>query len=242
MTDTAVGRVRREQPEFLPEPRPRLPRWSRTAQLLLVLLTGVTLLLGYANKARCVGPEFDAAGRSGPDYDDRVDRDVCYSDIQELWLGRDIDQPVFPYLTGSINPEGRLIGGSVEYPVLTGLLIWAGAAFATNDGQFLLASALLMTPFGLLTGWMLGRLARWRALVWALGPPLAARCTSCTARCASARWPTGPHWPRCCSGWASRSSCTRGRSWRRSRCTCSPRPGREPWTGAGRCGWRWLRR
>jgi uncharacterized membrane protein len=169
VTDTAIGAVRREQPDFLAEARPAS---GRLALALLVLLTGVTLLLGYANKARCVGPDFDAAGRSGPDYERRVDQDVCYSDIQELWLGRDIDKHVFPYVNGSITPEGRLAGGSVEYPVLTGLLIWAGAAFATDDGGFLLASALLMTPFGLLTGWMLGRLARWRALVWALGPPL----------------------------------------------------------------------
>ena len=41
-----------------------------------------------------------------------------------------------------------------------------------TDGEFLLWSALLMSPFGLLTGWLLGRLARWRALLWALGPPL----------------------------------------------------------------------
>nr|WP_219418826.1 glycosyltransferase 87 family protein [Pseudonocardia nigra] len=140
--------------------------------VVLVLLTGVTLLLGYANKARCVGPEFDATGRSGPDYEVRIDRDVCYSDIQHLWLGRDIDQHVFPYVAGSITPEGALVGGSVEYPVLTGVLIWAGALLADNDGEFLLGSALLMAPFGLLTGWLLGRLARWRALLWALGPPV----------------------------------------------------------------------
>ncbi|MBC8093335.1 MAG: DUF2029 domain-containing protein [Pseudonocardia sp.] len=139
---------------------------------VLVLLTAVTLLLGYANKARCTGPEYDASGRSTPDYDVRIDRDVCYSDIQYLWLGRDIDKHVFPYVSGSITPDGQLMGGVVEYPVLTGLLIWAGAVFADTDGAFLLASALLMAPFGLLTGWMLGRLARWRALVWALGPPL----------------------------------------------------------------------
>ena len=34
--------------------------------------------------------------------------------------------------------------------------MWAGAFFAHNDGEFLLYSALLMAPFGLLTGWMLG--------------------------------------------------------------------------------------
>jgi uncharacterized membrane protein len=140
--------------------------------VVLVLLTGLVLVLGYVNKARCTGPEFDAAGRSQPDYDLRIDRDVCYSDIQHLWLGRDIDHHVFPYLTGSITPDGRLVGGTVEYPVLTGLLMWAGALFAHNDAEFLLDSALLMAPFGLLTGWLLGRLARWRALVWALGPPL----------------------------------------------------------------------
>ena len=145
---------------------------GRLLLAVLVLLTGITLVLGYANKARCVGPEFDAAGRSGPDYEKRVDHDVCYSDIQQLWLGRDVDRHVFPYVNGSITPDGKLEGGSVEYPVLTGLLIWAGALFAHDDGEFLLYSALLMAPFGLLTGWMLGRLARWRALVWALGPPL----------------------------------------------------------------------
>nr|WP_211178025.1 glycosyltransferase 87 family protein [Pseudonocardia acidicola] len=139
---------------------------------VLVLLTGVTLVLGYANKARCVGPEFDAAGRSGPDYDIRIDRDVCYSDIQHLWLGRDVNRHVFPYVNGSITPDGTLAGGTVEYPVLTGVLIWAGAYFATNDGGFLFYSALLMAPFGLATGWLLGRLSRWRALLWALGPPL----------------------------------------------------------------------
>jgi uncharacterized membrane protein len=169
VTDTAVGAVRRDPPES-PSP-PRRSR-GRLALAVLVLLTGVTLVLGYANKARCVGPEFDAAGRSGPDYERRVDHDVCYSDIQQLWLGRDIDHHVFPYSNGSITPDGQLLGGSVEYPVLTGLLIWAGAMFAHDDGEFLLYSALLMAPFGLLTGWMLGRLARWRALVWALGPPL----------------------------------------------------------------------
>ena len=140
--------------------------------VLLVLLTGLTLLLGYANKARCTGPEFDAAGRSTPDHTVRQYRDVCYSDIQKLWLGRDVDQHVFPYLHGSITPDGQLQGGTVEYPVLTGVLMWLGALGASTDAGFLLASALILAPFGLVTGWMLGRLARWRALLWALGPPL----------------------------------------------------------------------
>jgi uncharacterized membrane protein len=152
--------------------RPAAVRLGRTALAAVVLLCGLTLVLGFANKARCAGPEYDAAGRSGPDFNIRYDRDVCYSDIQYLWLGRDIDRHVFPYLSGGIRPDGGLYGGTVEYPVLTGLVIWAGAVFAQTDAGFLLGSALLMAPFGLLTAWLLGRLSRWRALLWALGPPL----------------------------------------------------------------------
>jgi uncharacterized membrane protein len=169
VTGAAVGTVPGEQ--VAPAVHP-LARTGRVVLAVLVLLTGVTLLLGYENKARCTGPEFDDTGRSAPDYDVRIERDVCYSDIQHLWIGRDIDQHVFPYLSGSITSDGQLLGGSVEYPVLTGLLIWAGAVFAETDAGFLLGSALLMAPFGLVTGWLLGLLARWRALVWALGPPV----------------------------------------------------------------------
>ena len=150
-------------------------RWStRVVAAVIVVLTAGMLLVSYAAKDRCVGPTFDDKGRSTPDYDIRIDRDLCYSDIQYLWLDRDIDKHVFPYVHGGITPppDSKLTGGTVEYPVLTGLLMWVGAMFAHNDGEFLLYSALLMAPFGLVTGWMLAKLARWRALAWALGPPL----------------------------------------------------------------------
>jgi uncharacterized membrane protein len=147
-------------------------RFGRMALAVLVLLCGITLLLGFANKDRCTGPSFDQWGRSQPDYEKRNKAEVCYSDIQHLWIGRDIDRHVFPYVDGSMNAKGTLVGGSVEYPVLTGLTIWAGAFFAHNDAGFLLFSALLMAPFGLATAWLLGKLSRWRALLWAIGPPL----------------------------------------------------------------------
>jgi uncharacterized membrane protein len=142
------------------------------ALALLVLLCGITLLFGFANKNRCTGPEFDKNGRSEPHFTERARADACYSDIQFLWLGRDVDKHVFPYVDGSITDKGDLRGGTVEYPVLTGVLIWLGALFADNDAGFLLGSAILMAPFGLLTAWLLGKLARWRALLWAIGPPV----------------------------------------------------------------------
>lgn len=147
-------------------------RLGTFALVVLTLLCGITLVLGFLNKDRCTGPRFDEWGRSQPDFDTRRYEDVCYSDIQTLWIGRDIDRHVFPYVNGKLSPDGQPIGGVVEYPVLTGVVIWASAVFADTDADFLLLSALLLSPFGLATAWLLGRMSGWRALLWAIGPPL----------------------------------------------------------------------
>ncbi|WP_188829231.1 glycosyltransferase family 87 protein [Nocardia camponoti] len=138
---------------------------------LVLLLCAITLAFAYANKARCAGGLIDSDGRSVV-FDERKDVDVCYSDIQFLWLGRDIDNHVFPYVDGGITDDGALTGGAVEYPVLSGILMWAGAIGVDNDADFLWHSALILTPFALLTAWMLARLAGTAALLWAAGPPL----------------------------------------------------------------------
>ncbi|NEW38477.1 hypothetical protein GV794_00190 [Nocardia cyriacigeorgica] len=148
----------------------RLPR-RVTSATVVVLLCGLTLLAAFWNKMRCAGPPFREDGRS-PAFDLFKDSKVCYSDIQFLWLGRDIDQHVFPYIHGGITGDGSLVGGAVEYPVLSGVLMWLGALGADNDAMFLLHSALLLAPFALLTAWLLGRMAGWPALLWAAGPPL----------------------------------------------------------------------
>jgi uncharacterized membrane protein len=145
---------------------------SSFAMVLLILVCGGVMALGYLNKDRCTGPTFDQFGRTMPATMLRAYRDVCYSDIQYLWVGRDIDQHVFPYVNGGISDDGQLFGGTVEYPVLTGMLMWLGAMFAHNDHQFLLYSSILLAPFGFAVAWLLGKLARWRALLWAVGPPL----------------------------------------------------------------------
>lgn len=146
-------------------------RTSTRTMALVVGLCGLTLLLGYLNKARCAGTPFTPDGRSLM-FDRIKDSAVCYSDIQHLWLGRGINLHLFPYVYGSITPDGILTGGSVEYPVLSGTLMWLGALGAHNDAEFLLYSALLLAPFGLITAWMLGRLSGRSALLWSAGPPL----------------------------------------------------------------------
>ncbi|MFZ2177562.1 MAG: hypothetical protein WAW17_26760 [Rhodococcus sp. (in: high G+C Gram-positive bacteria)] len=144
-------------------------RTSITA--LVVGLCGLSMVIGYLNKARCAVAPFDELGRSTI-FDKIKDTQVCYSDIQLLWLGRDIDLHVFPYVSGGITADGTLSGGTVEYPVLSGLLMWLGGIGSHTDAEFLLHSALILAPFGLLTAWMLGRLAGWWALLWSATPPL----------------------------------------------------------------------
>ncbi|MET7770353.1 hypothetical protein [Nocardia sp. NPDC005366] len=144
----------------------------RTALAIAVLLLcGLTLALGYANKARCATGPVDESGRSTI-FDTIKDSEVCYSDIQLLWLGRDIDLHVFPYIDGGITDDGTLTGGAVEYPVLSGTMMWLGALGADNDAEFLAFSALILAPFALLTAWLLFRLSGRAALLWAAGPPL----------------------------------------------------------------------
>src|SRR5664279_3654607 len=138
-----------------------------------MLLCAVTLGAGYANKVRCVGPSFDSQGRSSPDYTIRIDRDVCYSDIQYLWIGRDVNRHLFPYVSGGYDPATeQLYGGAVEYPVLTGMAIYLAALPSSTDGDFLVYSAVLLAIAGLLSAALLAWLAGLRSWWFALAPPL----------------------------------------------------------------------
>jgi len=153
------------------------PPGPRPSRLLLAGVLGVcalALLLGYLAKQRCAGPPYDDFGVSAR-FPVLKNSDLCYSDIQMLWPFRGIREHLLPYLTGGLSPDdGQLVGGAVEYPVLTGLFMWATGLLAGNDAEFLAVSALFLAPFGLLTGWLLARLTGRRAFVWAAAPALVA--------------------------------------------------------------------
>lgn len=131
----------------------------------------IALVLGYLIKAQCTGAPFDEFGRS-EGFASTPGR-ICYSDLQFLWSGREVNNHVFPYLSGWIDGDGKLQGGAIEYPVLSGLLFWIGAIGAHNDAQFLAHMALLLAPFGMLTGWVLAKVSGRTAALWAVAPPLA---------------------------------------------------------------------
>jgi uncharacterized membrane protein len=121
-----------------------------------VLLT----LLGYLLKAQCIA-----------DYNGRRDTHFCVNDFQVLFLNRGLVQHVFPYLHGHYA-NGNLTGGTVEYPVLTGILAWLPAWISPDDGRYLTASAVLLAPFSFLTALLLFRMSGRRALLYAAAPPL----------------------------------------------------------------------
>lgn len=182
------------------------PRRATPAGIGLVVAgtvaCAVVLAAGYLGKRRCVGPTFDKAGRSGPDWQIRINGDLCYSDIQQLWLGRGINLHLFPYVHGGITASGQLTGGSVEYPVLTGLAMYLAGLGSHDDGQFLAHGALLLAPFGIVTAALLFALAGRRGWWFALAPallmygflswdllPVAATTVGCAAMVAGpARW------------------------------------------------------
>ena len=131
----------------------------RTSWLLLACVAAMTLA-GYLLKAQCVGH-----------YDERRDQRLCSNDIQVLYALRDMQHHPFPYVHGDLV-DGQLVGGALEYPVLTGVFAWVPALLVDDDGAYLRLSALLLAPFSFLTAALLWRMVRWRALVYALAPPL----------------------------------------------------------------------
>ncbi len=143
--------------------------------LAVLATTALGILLGYLSKLPCTGPPYDAYGISS-NLAARKYSDLCYSDIQQLWVGRGVREHLFPYLTGRLvpgePPPGQLVGGAVEYPVVTGVVMWFAGLAAANDGEYLRNTALLLAPFGLLTAALLARLSGRRAFGWAAAPAL----------------------------------------------------------------------
>lgn len=139
---------------------------ARRLLAVLLVCVGVFTLSGYLLKAQCIGVD---------NYNAKRDKDLCSNDIQVLFWNRHLDQHRFPYVHGQlVTTDGGedLTGGTLEYPVLTGLFAWFTSLFVHHDGGFLQLSALLLAPFSLLTVFLLARMVRWRALLYALAPPL----------------------------------------------------------------------
>ncbi|MGH2693048.1 MAG: glycosyltransferase family 87 protein [Actinomycetota bacterium] len=128
---------------------------SRGLALVLVA-TFITLALGWALRAPCLGSWAD-----GRQYNR-----LCYSDIAALYGSGDRDR-------GLSEDRVPYLDGENEYPVLTGLSMWVAALPATSYPTFFNWTALLMAAAALATAAVLHRLGGPRALLFALAPTLA---------------------------------------------------------------------
>lgn len=142
--------------------------WGRLRIGLLVC--GVTLIVGYAAKACPAAIEETRLGFA------------CHTDITALFASRGIDVGRFPYVGGRLAGDvvaGRLsgydlelVGGANEYPVLTGLFMWAVGLLARDAGQYLILSAAFLAMAALATAALLAWMAGGRGLIWSASPIL----------------------------------------------------------------------
>ena len=117
--------------------------------------TLATLALGWLLKAPCLGSWAD-----GRQYNR-----LCYSDVAALYgdtfRDRGLTEDRVPYLDGEN-----------EYPVLTGLVMWATALPVDSYPSFFNLSAVLLSAAALATAASLHRMSGRRALLFALAPTL----------------------------------------------------------------------
>ena len=132
--------------------------------LIVVSVCALMLMAGFMLKGQCLAPDAFAQGH-------QYSR-LCYNDIQPLYGIRSVAQDVFPYVNGEYTADAQLIGGAIEYPVLTGLFLWFAGLFVEDGNAYFRASALLLVPFGLLSAYLLARMTGWRALMWAGSPAI----------------------------------------------------------------------
>ena len=122
---------------------------------LVLVATFATLSLGWLLKAPCLGPWAD-----GRQYNR-----LCYSDVAALYgdtfRDRGLTEDRVPY-----------VDGENEYPVITGLVMWATALPADSYPSFFNLSAILLSATALATAAMLQRMTGRGALLFALAPTL----------------------------------------------------------------------
>lgn len=140
---------------------------------LAILATVAMTLISFAQKSTCLA--FDTWNAGGVSVHSTVAWGVqhyCGTDIQRLWLLRKMWEHLPPYLHGVFVPPDTLTGGTVEYPVLSGVWIWATSLFATTDTAFMIVNTVLFVPIAVATTWLLWRMAGRRVWLWALAPAL----------------------------------------------------------------------
>lgn len=146
--------------------------FGETALILVtaMLLTVAAGAASFATKVGCTTPA--GGGKREWLYGASNDIVPCYSDLFTMWHGRGLSEHLFPYVHGGITPDGHLFGSVVEYPVLSGLIMWISGLGADTDRQFLWHSLLILLPFAFVIAILLALMTRWWVMLWVATPPL----------------------------------------------------------------------
>ena len=216
-----------------------------TAARVLAVCTIVVFALGMAQKVPCYHSGWFFGTTAQYDH-------ACYSDIPHMFTLRGFSVNTVPYLDripGATDIHMRYL----EYPVLSGLFMWAAALLTPSGGGdvhraqvfWLLNSGMLMivAVVAVIAVMRTHRRRPWDALLFALAPVLALDGTVnwdllavAVTSLALAFWANRRVvWPARCSGSPPRPSSTRCCCW--SRCwRCAGGPG-----GCAPSGRHWAR-
>jgi uncharacterized membrane protein len=124
----------------------------RMTRGVVLLVAACVMTAGAAYKSLCFGEGF-------------LERSLtyaCYSDLLPLYEAEELDSGKIPY----VEAEN-------EYPVGTGLFMWAASWPVDSREAFFVSNALLLAFLGLLTAWLLYGVVQRRALYFAAAPTLA---------------------------------------------------------------------
>lgn len=186
-TPGALRRLRDRLPAPLQRP------WIWAPATVIMTLTVVTLVLAWVAKSPCLQTYRDQNHVLQLDWSNAKQyRDACYTDVVPLYTAERLDQPgAFPYKVSWIDGQGTPSAQVryMEYPVLTGLLMWVSAktaqhyiSFANSTGVlpttmtvvvFFDVLALFAAVFWLFTVWCIRQMSKrrvWDAAIAAVSP------------------------------------------------------------------------
>ncbi len=168
-------------------------RWLWAPGTVITTVAVLALVGSFAAKSPCLHTDVSNTGswqNPWPNY--LMYRDACYSDVIPLYGAEQLNQPgAFPYQVSWIDGAGTPYPQKryMEYPVLTGLLMWVGAQIAQdyvalqgtfgglplNDTVviFFEVMALFASVFWLISIWCIRQMSRrrpWDALIAAASP------------------------------------------------------------------------
>lgn len=148
-------------------------RNSRIFQAVIVVIpVWIYSLIGLVWKAQCFGPTYDSLGATVREDLSLSFTKMCATDIQVMWDSRGLGAHIFPYIFGSYVEPQQLVGGTVEYPVFSGLYMWLTGLAATNGMQFLIITTITMAIASTFVALLLANLVGLWALIWSLAPAL----------------------------------------------------------------------